>query len=191
MKSGGYWLSMILAISMSCFLAAAQQGATTLDAPQTVTKPSQLIGVTSSTKNPLQVALLRWYDANLTTAFTVGTSPRAVAFDGANIWVANFGSNNVTELRASDGTTLGTFAVGTNPIGVAFDGANIWVTNFGSNNVTKLGSDGTTLGSFGVGSNPDLVAFDGTNIWVTNFASNNVTKLNGSGTVLGTFAVGI
>ncbi len=59
------------------------------------------------------------------------------------MWVANYGSNKVTKLRASDGTVLGTFAVGANPWGVAFDGVNIWVTNYGSNNVTKLrASDG-------------------------------------------------
>ena len=51
-----------------------------------------------------------------------------VAFDGANIWVTNYGSGNVTRLRASNGAVLGTFTVGTNPYGVAFDGANIWVT---------------------------------------------------------------
>jgi len=30
--------------------------------------------------------------------FTVGTNPVGVAFDGANIWVANAGSNNVSKL---------------------------------------------------------------------------------------------
>jgi DNA-binding beta-propeller fold protein YncE len=72
-----------------------------------------------------------------------------VAFDGSNIWVANFGGSTVTELRASDGTTLGTFAVGTDPQGVAFDGTNIWVTNEFSNTVTKLlARHGTNMGTF-------------------------------------------
>ncbi len=84
------------------------------------------------------VAILRWYAANLTTTFSVGTNPVGVAFDGANIWVANRGSNNVTKLRASDGTLLGTFDAAVAPVGVAFDGANIWVTSFGSNTVSKL-----------------------------------------------------
>ena len=35
-----------------------------------------------------------------------------IAFDGVNIWVANYGSNNVSKLRASDGALLGTYAVG-------------------------------------------------------------------------------
>src|SRR5690348_737056 len=95
-------------------------------------------GVNQSLKNPLQVALLHWYDADLTTTFDVGTHPYAEAFDGANIWVANLFSNNVTKLRASDGAVLGTFAVGTRPIGLAFDGANIWVANQSDNTVTKL-----------------------------------------------------
>ena len=49
-----------------------------------------LTGVTSSTQNPLQIAILHWYNANLTTSFAVGTEPVGVALDGANIWVTNF-----------------------------------------------------------------------------------------------------
>jgi len=59
-----------------------------------------------------------------------------VAFDGANIWVTNWGDGTVSKLRASDGANLGTFAVGGDPNGVAFDGANIWVTNSGT--VSKM-----------------------------------------------------
>ena len=39
-----------------------------------------------------------------------------VAFDGANIWVANGGSNTVTKLRASDGALQGTFSVGSSSV---------------------------------------------------------------------------
>ena len=44
-----------------------------------------------------------------------GTNPFKVAFDGTNVWVANYRSNNVTKLRASDGAVQGTFAVGGAP----------------------------------------------------------------------------
>ena len=70
--------------------------------------------------------------------FDVGAASFGVAFDGANIWVANQGSNTVTKVRASDGANLGNFGVGNHPTGVAFDGANIWVANQGSNTVSKL-----------------------------------------------------
>ena len=66
--------------------------------------------------NALQLAILRWYPAGQAASFPVGTDPAGMAFDGANIWVANDGSNNVTKLRASDGAKQGTFAVGTLPI---------------------------------------------------------------------------
>ena len=49
-------------------------------------------GVTDSTKNPAQIAILRWYPANLTTSFPVGRSASGVTFDGANLWVTNGGS---------------------------------------------------------------------------------------------------
>jgi DNA-binding beta-propeller fold protein YncE len=83
-------------------------------------------GVVVSSQNPLQIALLHWYQANLVTQFPAGTGPYGVVFDGANIWVANNGSNKVTKIRPSDGATLGSFATGgTNPLAVAYDGANV------------------------------------------------------------------
>jgi DNA-binding beta-propeller fold protein YncE len=60
-----------------------------------------------------------------------------MAFDGANIWVANYGSNTLTKLRASDGSLVTNFAVGTNPDGIAFDGVNIWVANLGSDTISR------------------------------------------------------
>jgi uncharacterized protein (TIGR03437 family) len=122
---------------------------------------------------------------------TGGSSePKGVVFDGTNIWVANFFTNNVTKLLASTGAILGTYSVGANnyPVGLAFDGSNIWVTNQGSNTVTKLlASTGAIVGIYPVGSEPEGIAFDGTNIWVANYGSvfvppgtNDVTKLRAS-----------
>jgi DNA-binding beta-propeller fold protein YncE len=99
----------------------------------------------------------------------VGNNPLGLAFDGANMWVANQGSNNVMKLHfdpAADITILGTFAVGTSPAYLAFDGANMWVTNNGSNTVTKLSLSGEVLGTFAVGTQPLGIAFDGANMWV-------------------------
>jgi DNA-binding beta-propeller fold protein YncE len=87
---------------------------------------------------------LRWYPAILTdvqfavTSAPLGYGPTDVAFDGANIWVTNTGSNTVSELSASDGSNVGTFNTGTFPTAIAFDGANIGVVNNGSNSVSKF-----------------------------------------------------
>ena len=133
-----------------------------------VGNPTVPVGPGGTPINPQQVALLKWAPHS-GLSFPVGSAPYGVAFDGANIWIANNGSNTVTKLRVSDSAVQGTFSVGTNPRGVAFDGANIWVANYFSNNVTKLrASDGALQGTFSVGNNPSSVASDGPNIWVAN-----------------------
>ena len=53
------------------YLAVTQEQNEVEEEPQ----QSPLIGVTSSTQNPLQIALLHWYNANLTTTFGVGSEP--------------------------------------------------------------------------------------------------------------------
>ena len=128
---------------------------------------------------------------HLGQTFAVGTTPYAIAFDGTNMWVPAYGSNNVTKLLASTGAVVGTYSVGNGPDGVFFDGTNIWVANTTDNTVTKLASTGATLGTYPVGSQPWGIASDGTNIWVTNRSSNTVTKLLAStGATVGTYAVG-
>jgi DNA-binding beta-propeller fold protein YncE len=69
---------------------------------------------------------------------SVGTVPKDLVYDAANIWVANTRSNNVTKLGARSEAVLGTFAADTSPDGVAFDGVNIWAANAGSNTVSKF-----------------------------------------------------
>jgi DNA-binding beta-propeller fold protein YncE len=76
----------------------------------------------------------------------VGPEPRAVVFDGANIWIANSRRGTVTKLRASNGARVDEYSVGNPPLvagsGAApnllvFDGANVWVANQTNGTVTK------------------------------------------------------
>ena len=125
--------------------------------------------------------------------YPVGTAPYGIAIDSSgNVWVANYGSNNVTKLSPS-GATLGTYAVGTQPKGIAIDSSgNAWVANYGSNNVTKLSPSGATLGTYAVGTNPESVVIDlSGNIWITNFSSSTVTKLSSNGVLIGTYTTTI
>ena len=48
--------------------------------------------------NREQIALLKWYPAFQSASVAVGTNPQGVAFDGANIWVANGSGNTVSKL---------------------------------------------------------------------------------------------
>jgi hypothetical protein len=43
----------------------------------------------------------------------VSAETTALMLEGVNVWVANFGSRNVTGLRAIDGVLLGTFGATT------------------------------------------------------------------------------
>jgi hypothetical protein len=110
----------------------------------------------------------------MVSSFPVGIGPIRVAYDGANVWVANNFDGTVTKLRASDGACVGrcTFSVGgasAGAGGIAFDGTYIWVSNPDSSTVTKLQANGSNVGVFQLGSSantPFAVAFDGANIWV-------------------------
>ena len=119
--------------------------------------------------NPQQIALLRWYPAIQTPmSFTVGTRPGALAFDGANMWIANYGSGTVSVLRANNGELVRTCTVGRSPTGIAYDGANMWVTNGNGDNVSILrASDGYHVMTPTISGGPWGLAFDGTNMWVT------------------------
>lgn len=137
--------------------------------------------------------------------YPVGTNPSGIAIDSnGNIWVSNYGSNNVTELCGSNtakcpagmttGSVINTYTAGgtiTNPSGIAIDATgNVWVPNFGSNSVTEFNSSGTLIGNFtsGVGINPSSIVIDPTSfVWVTNQGSNSVTELSSTGTVITTY----
>lgn len=49
---------------------------------------------------------------DLVQSFPVGTWPKGLAFDGANIWVTSLMTDNLTKLRAADGANLGSFPAG-------------------------------------------------------------------------------
>src|ERR1039457_1049453 len=96
-------LSVFLAGAATVILLATAQHQRAFASPSAV--PEAV--VSGAYKNPLQLALLYWYPANLTASFAVGNYPGGMAFDGANIWVSNVADSTVTKLRASDGYTVG------------------------------------------------------------------------------------
>jgi hypothetical protein len=145
--------------------------------------------------NPIQVALLRWYHVNTVTQFPGDggcTSPSGPVFDGAHIWVACSGINQIEELNASDGKWLKTitpvftgFASGTTPVYLLYDGQNIWAANQNTTSAAAIvkvnASTGAVSAPVSVGSGPFAMAFDGTYVWVSNYNSNNMSRVPQSG----------
>ena len=166
--------------------------------------------------NPLQIAILRWYDANQSAdTLSLPAAPGAMVFDGANI-VINLASGHLVSIRASDGVTVFNTDIENYAIaqasfietagvpsgiqqggGLAFDGHNIWVgitVNDNPDNVNLLlkvrPSDGTVLGYVNLGGvsfqSVDGLAFDGINVWVAR--SDSLVKVRASDmSVQGTF----
>jgi YVTN family beta-propeller protein len=122
----------------------------------------------------------------------VGTDPLSMVSDGANMWVSNNGSNNVSKVQQSTGTVLATVTVGKQPEGLAYDGTNIWVANYGSNTVSVINaSSASVVATYAAGSYPGALASDGTHIWVTSYGTNTLTELNQSnGAVVNTYTFG-
>jgi hypothetical protein len=101
--------------------------------------------------NPIQIGMLRWYDATLAGDVTVGDAPSGIAFDGQNLWVIQTGSRTLTKLRPSDATVLATFDLGagaTEGNSITFDGLNLWVSTQDSHVRKVRATDGSVLGAY-------------------------------------------
>jgi hypothetical protein len=117
-----------------------------------------------------------------------GAGPGAIAFDGTNMWTANYADSNVTRVNVATGAKAN-FAATHGMSAVAFDGSAIWAVSndaqqypfcppfpmsclTGDNAyrfdiATGARTDfpfGNTLG----GNHPSAMAFDGTSIWILN-----------------------
>jgi streptogramin lyase len=108
----------------------------------------------------------------------VGFYPEGIAIDQqGNVWIANYGSNNVTKL-SSTGVTIGTYPVGKAPEGIAIDQqGNVWVANDSDGTITELDSTGKIVGTYSAGASPEGIAIDESgNVWVTNWINPGIVS---------------
>jgi YVTN family beta-propeller protein len=116
---------------------------------------------------------------------SAGTQPSALAINVVTnrIYVANSGSNNVTQIDETTNTTT-TIAAGISPWAVAVNPVTnkIYVANNGSNNVTLINGSTTVPSTINVGSGPTGIAVNAvTNkIYVANNGGSTVTVIDGS-----------
>ena len=127
----------------------------------------------------------------------IGTTPVALVFDGASMWVANSGSNDITVIvtTGSGGgqTFTGTkYTTGTRPVALAYDGSTyVWVANQAAFTVTRhtKAAPGTTS-TFSVTNQPDDIAIDATgNVWVLSKNARVLTKLDSGGNFVAAYAL--
>jgi sugar lactone lactonase YvrE len=77
-------------------------------------------------------------------------NPNGIAFDSTgNLWIANYGANQVLELNPVSGAILNTITQGLDaPTRLLFVGTELWVANTNGNNITvygNLSNPGATL----------------------------------------------
>ncbi|RXS73790.1 hypothetical protein EST92_21855 [Streptomyces sp. TM32] len=114
-----------------------------------------------------------------TTTLPAGAFPNAVGVaPNGRVYVANFGSNDVTVIDSVTDTVLTTLPAGTNPfaVGVAPNG-RVYVANFGSNDVTVIDSvTDTVLATLPTGAGPFAVGVAPNNhAYIANVDSNDVS----------------
>ncbi|HTT16854.1 MAG TPA: hypothetical protein VMH49_05815, partial [Thermoplasmata archaeon] len=128
----------------------------------------------------------------------IGIEPLGVAYDPSRgeLFVADWASDTVTVLGASNGTVLATVPVGTGPVALAYASASgeVFVANQFSNDVSIL-SDATNslVTTVDVGVAPSAIAYDPARaeLFVANNGSGNVSVLSAtSGASLASITVG-
>ncbi len=120
--------------------------------------------------------------------------PYKVAIDAAgNVWVADAGSDSVSELDAATGfvtgSVFGPSGAGISlPTGIAIDlGGNVWISNYNGDTITEL----TAASSYSTGLNfaptgaalnsPLRIALDASgNVWAANYDGDSMSELTAS-----------
>jgi hypothetical protein len=174
-----------------CSIAAAYFSGLTAGTSATTYTPSQAVPreqmaafvsrtLEQSVKRGSKRAALDQYwtiqGANFLALTPVGTHPRLVRSDGADLWVASESSGTVSRVRASDGRVLDTWTAATSAFGVLVAMGKVFVS--GNTNPGKLyqidpaqpAGAVTTLTSE-LGPLPLQMAFDGQRIWTANQGS--------------------
>jgi hypothetical protein len=113
-------------------------------------------------------------------------NPKAFAFDGARIFIANQGSIGGSVSVVEPGPTIpwtvvSTVTAGyTTPFGMIYDGGSVWVTDDSANKLFRISTNGVVLQTVTVGQTPASPGFDGANIWVPNSVANSITVVRAS-----------
>jgi hypothetical protein len=129
---------------------------------------------------------------NLSGPATVGVSydfgsPRGMATDGTDVWVANYvdQSQSVTEFNATTGAWVRTIQGLSNPDAVAYGDSHVFAINVFAGTVTEIDAStgaiiGTLSGSPYGFDGPGVEVSDGSHIWFLNTGNNTVTEIDAS-----------
>jgi YVTN family beta-propeller protein len=133
--------------------------------------------------------------ATLATVST-GTHPQALAVNPVTkkVYVANYGTNNVSVFDGMSNSVTATVAAGISPTAIAVNvnTNKIYVANFGAGTVTVINGANNATATVSVGANPYALAVNSvTNkIYVANYGAGTVTVIDGASNGTSTITAG-
>jgi hypothetical protein len=121
-------------------------------------------------------------DVGMLKTTPVGKLPQYNCFDGEDIWVANFTTNSVTRVHASDGRVLGTWTGAIAAHNTIAAGGFIYVTGLANTGKIyridpALAPGAVTEVESNVGNQPRSITYDGLNLWTANNGG-SITRYN-------------
>ena len=120
-----------------------------------------------------RAALNQWWtpQAPINIKLTpVGHGPFGIVSDGADLWIANYDSNTVSRVRASDGSYLGTWTGVTQPAAILVAEGLVFVTGEDGTlfDLDPAKPPGALVPQTQVGTMPRAMTFDGHSFWTAN-----------------------
>jgi YVTN family beta-propeller protein len=118
-----------------------------------------------------------------------GSRPSAIALGEGAVWVANAGSNTVSEVGLRTARQIAAVNVALNPRGVAVAAGAVWVSAFGGDSVSRV--QGSSSRTIAVGRGPLGIAGGAGSVWVANSRAGTVSRIDPQhGRVLATIHIG-
>jgi DNA-binding beta-propeller fold protein YncE len=142
------------------------------------------------------ISRVRISDAQDSTFSTGFNRPRAILWDGAALWVLDYGDNALKEVNPATGGVISTLGLAALPREMIFDGMNLWITHTGGSlTIVRAvgGLRGTVLQTItGNGLNGCFgLAFDGERVLVANEDGDSVSLFKAADfTPLGSLSTG-
>jgi hypothetical protein len=124
----------------------------------------------------------------------VGAYPLSVACDGADLWVANNGSDTISRVRASDGKLLQTWTGAIDAKAICVAGGRVYAAGISNSRIYMIDPSQSpgpvTVSAAQLGGFPLAITTDGLSIWTANLGS-GVSKVSADGLVQQTYTAGL
>ncbi len=111
---------------------------------------------------PLQVQTI----GNRLLPIPLGVSPKGIAYDGLQMWVANYDGNTVTRIDAVLNEVKQTISTAVNPTSAVYDGTYVWIFCQDGKGYRYNSSGVQQSGTVTLSGSPWGAVFDGHYIWV-------------------------